>query len=114
MILIILNPNIFTVKLRYSQSWCGIDPAFVNIYRNNLTKAWKILNNQGFHHVVIYNKDQDHPLIISGWKAVEADYNLLIDVVVEVTYYCDNTFGINSFITLFHLEQVPRYHNRYL
>lgn len=69
----------------------------VNNHKADITKTWTILNNQGVHHELIFNKIPDHPLIISGWPCLEAYYSLPTDVVVEVGYYWNNKFGISGF-----------------
>ncbi|CAI8600984.1 unnamed protein product [Vicia faba] len=61
----------------------------------------------------IYNKYQDHPLIISGWKDVEALYDLPANVVVQVGYYGNVNFGITKFKCLFDLDGLPRFHSRF-
>lgn len=50
----------------YFQSYAEIDPSFVNNYEVEIKKTWTILNNQGVQHELIFNKDPDHPLVVSG------------------------------------------------
>ncbi|XP_058767571.1 uncharacterized protein LOC131641284 [Vicia villosa] len=103
----------FTIAKLSEQKFAEIDPKFICRFGNNITKTWTILNNQGVHHVLIYNKDEIHPLIISGWKDVEDFYNCPSNAVLEVGYYMDDNFSILNIKNIEDIEQLPFYHSRF-
>lgn len=87
---------------------------FITNYIVELSKTWTTLNNHGIHHTIVYNKVEDHPLVISGWKVLENYYNFPEDVVVVVGYCGEDKFGIIGFKQVTQLEELPRFHSRYL
>ncbi|XP_058724558.1 uncharacterized protein LOC131596022 [Vicia villosa] len=103
----------FTIAKLSEQKYAEIDPKFICRFGNNITKTWTILNNQGVHHVLIYNKDEIHPLIISGWKDAEDFYNCPVNAVLEVGYYMDDNFSILNIKNIVDIEQLPVHHSRF-
>ncbi|KAL5065188.1 hypothetical protein RYX36_026925 [Vicia faba] len=85
------------LTLQVLQMYAKIDPEFMRNYNDELSKSWTMLNNQGVHQEVIFNKVRDHPMIISEWPLLEAYYDLPSEVIVEVGYYGNNNFKINGF-----------------
>ncbi|KAL5058889.1 hypothetical protein RYX36_030493 [Vicia faba] len=94
--------------------YAEIDPEFVRNYSEELNKTWTVMNNQCVHQEMIFNKVRMNPMIISGWPLLEAYYDPLCDVVIEVGYYGDNNFGINWFKELSKWEDLPHFHSKYI
>ncbi|KAL5097743.1 hypothetical protein RYX36_002070 [Vicia faba] len=67
------------------------DHEFMRKYNDELRKSGTVLNNQGVHQKVIFNKVRDHPMIISGWPLLKAYYNLPFEVVVEIVITATTT-----------------------
>ncbi|CAI8610303.1 unnamed protein product [Vicia faba] len=91
-----------------------IDQVFVKTNMADLTKTWTIMNNEGVHHTIVFNKNLDHPVIVSGWKVLESYYNLPPDMVVAFAYYGNDNFSISSIKELNAFEELPKFHNRFL
>ncbi|KAL5098981.1 hypothetical protein RYX36_003308, partial [Vicia faba] len=71
------------LTLQVLHMYAKIDPEFMRNYKNELSKSWTILKNQGVHQEVIFNKVRDHPMIISGRPLLEAYYNLPSEFIVK-------------------------------
>ncbi|XP_058748784.1 uncharacterized protein LOC131621751 [Vicia villosa] len=104
----------FDIAKISSQPYPEIQPSFVEKNKDEISKCWTVMNNQGVHHDIIYNQIEIHPLVISGWPCMELYYNLPSDVVMTVGYYGNNNFGILSFKEVVTPEDLPRFHSRCL
>ncbi|KAL5065472.1 hypothetical protein RYX36_027209 [Vicia faba] len=95
--------------------YAEIDPEFMRKYNDELSKSWTMLNNQGVHQEVIFNKVRDHPMIMSGWPFLEAYYDLPYEFIVEIGYYGNNNFGIHGFNEVSKCyTTLPHFHNTYM
>ncbi|XP_058776832.1 uncharacterized protein LOC131651184 [Vicia villosa] len=104
----------FDIAKISSQRYPEIQPSFVEDHKEEISKCWTVMNNQGVHHELIYNQVHLQPLVISGWVCMESYYNLPSDVVVRVGYYGNNNFALSSFKEVVTNEDLPRFHSRSL
>ncbi|KAL5079253.1 hypothetical protein RYX36_007674 [Vicia faba] len=96
------------------QYFLEIEPLFVRSHMTDLGKTWRILNNEGTHHDIIFNKNEDLPLVIGGWTELQKYYTLPNDVVIIVSYYGNNNFEVVRFKEITAFEELPNFHSRFI
>ncbi|KAL5061480.1 hypothetical protein RYX36_023217 [Vicia faba] len=82
-------------------------------YLSELGNNWKIVNNDDIHHEIVFNEDEDLPLVVSGWKEIEEFYGLPNHVFVVMSYYANNTSEVATHTEVTSYEELPRFHSRF-
>ncbi|CAI8602982.1 unnamed protein product [Vicia faba] len=100
-------------KLAY-QPFSEIDHLFSTNHSVDLKQIWNIIDKEGITHSVIYNKSEEHPIVLSGWWELQNYYSLLDDVSVVVAYYGNNVFEVVGFKELTTSQELPKSHSRFI
>ncbi|KAL5065390.1 hypothetical protein RYX36_027127, partial [Vicia faba] len=78
-------------------SYVKIEHLFARKHSIDLESTCSIVYNEGISHRVVYNENEDHPVLLSGWKELQNHYLLPDDVMVVVGYYRNNSFEVVAF-----------------
>ncbi|KAL5081467.1 hypothetical protein RYX36_009888, partial [Vicia faba] len=74
-----------------------IEPSFARKPSAYLESTWSIEYNERISHRVVFNENEDHPVLLLGWKELQNHYLLPDDVMVVVGYYEKNSFEVVAF-----------------
>ncbi|XP_058753742.1 uncharacterized protein LOC131626922 isoform X2 [Vicia villosa] len=100
-------------KLSFQQ-FPEIEPCFVRKKVGDLRITWRIWNNEGTCHELVYNNSDDAPVVTSGWAELQNYYDMPADVVVILGYYENNDFEVAGHVEITSHEDFPRDYNQSL
>ncbi|MCH83548.1 hypothetical protein A2U01_0004374 [Trifolium medium] len=102
----------FTTVYFPNQKFGEVDPTFVEEFFDQLPAKWKILDFHFDAHIVTFNKDKIHPLLLDGWHEMTDVFDLHQNEVVHLGYYGNDVFGILASKTFVTDDQLPNFHSR--
>lgn len=82
-----------------------IEPYFVRTKFADLASTWKIWNNEGTSHELVFNEIEDAPVFVRGLSELQNYYDMPEDVVVILGNYGSNDFDIAGHVHITSMEE---------
>lgn len=75
-------------------------------------KKWKLVDDLGNVHDILFNGDFSHPLMMDGWEKLKSFYDMSTFTKLELLYFGNDIFQIKIGNVIHNTDDIPSFHSR--